>query len=352
MSLLKLDIDELTFITIKLLRFLNILIKNYQDNDLLHYFDAVQNENIKQINKSTLNRKQGRRGEFARLKNKNHLILIFSFVLLTVMIVIFSIIFIVLSQFNQARKVQIAQELSATNSMNQFNFAIASLNEFISENRTTNVQGQDISTSLNRTFSTLSNTGNLIESFSDADGLINSEFIYYISGDFCSFGTTIQKEFCSLSLTSPAKMGLVGINNYISFTLQKLKLNYLISNQTKQDVQNILSSEDFFYVNVLDYIYAKPAYNNINDCLTQDFQNYMKLIGNSMILMACIASGIIVAISIIYRKTIYTIMKDQENSLKAILKLLPINMITSSNFLKHYLVRTSMATLSEIKSKL
>ena len=209
-----------------------------------------------------------------------------------------------------------------------------------------------ISASLNKTFSTLSNTGNLIESFSDGNGLINSEFIYYISGDFCSFGTSIQKDFCGLSLTSPAKMGLVGINNFISFTLQKLIVNYLISNQTIQDAQKILSGEDFFYVNVLDYIYAKPAYRSINDSLTQDFQNYIKLIGDSMILMACITSIVVIVISLVYKRTIYKIMKDQENSLKATLKLLPINIITTSNFLKHYLVRTSMATLRDIKTKI
>ena len=349
--LLTVDIENFKVLLSKLQKIYNILSKNHHDELLLCHCQ-LSRKNNNNIRKTNTRKQNSRRAKFTKLNSKNNFILMLAFISLLVMISIYSITLIVIKNFNDYEITKNQQASYFQNSFHNYAIGIASINEYISENKTTIILDQDINIVLENIMSKLNNTQELIQLFTTNKGLLDPNFSEFLTGNLCELGTPLQKQSCKWLPNSSAQMGLLGANNFISNNLQQLALVYQESNQTEDVIRALLSGELFFQTKGVYDIYVRETCMLINQRMYDGLKLDLKSIGEIIGILGYLSGIVIVIVGVLMRNIIYNSIKYQDNNLKSILRLLPIDVILSNNSLKLYLIRTSKSIMKSIQMQI
>ena len=347
--LLKVEVKELKILLSKLQRFYNILSKSYENKALFIHCNQIQKEFSKKTNNiRNYSKKNSRSARFEKLNSKNYFLLLLAFFLIATAISIFSTIFIVIQAFNNYEFTKFNQMDFVQDSIFYNAIGIAFVDEYISENKTSTMLTEDITSVFDDVIYRLNNTDSFIQMFTGDNGLLDPNFSEFITTDFCQSGTAVQKESCKL-LSIPAEMGILGIDNFLFRNLEELAIVYRDSDQTENFMRNLLSSNSFFEVLAVYEIYVKPLYQSMSEIINNQLIDEINYIQSTIILLGLIIGIAILIFGIMMRKIIMNTMKNQGKILKGILKLLPINVILDNYSLKLYLIETSKNTLEPIK---
>ena len=346
--LLKIEVEEFQILLIKIQKFFNILSKNYQNKALFIYCNQIQKESRKNKNTRNDNKKKSRSARFGKLNSKNYFLLLLALFLLGAGILIYSTVLIVIQTFQKYELDRYNKMDFIQDSLNYNAIGIAFVNEYISENKTSTILNEDISSVFNKVIYRLRNSLQFITMLSGNNGIIDADFSEFLTGNLCNALTDLQKELCT-SLPNSAQMGIISVNNFIFKNLEAIALGYRDSNQTEDVIRHVLSSKSFFEILVIYEVYAKPTYQLMNEIIYNELIYKVNNIQSIIILLGLVIGIAMLIIAIMMRYNIINVMKEQANNLKGLLRLLPINMILNNYSLKMYFIETSKFILEPIK---
>ena len=263
-----------------------------------------------------------------------------------IFIICYILINLRVAQFKSKYSKIAAKYTYALEEMNTLSLALTAFYEFVHADGATTIQNMPSGQALDTALERLQNVESLYSAYSGAehDFELDPAYTTIFQGYLCDFALPIYHIFCVEDLEYNSK-GLFGLKSFYSLVLRKLKRFYASSNHTTEDKKEVLNDFDLILAERRLYFYTRPAYQELERRLDQEMFDYFNNFKHQSLLFCLGFNAILIILFFAFWRPFMIRYSKRYDKLKALLRLIPIEVLGKNKGLISFLKAISPRTI-------